>query len=127
MKKSIAFLLAALLILGLAACGQEEAAPIDTKLTAVIMDVDPDNRSLKVRDPGSGEIFGDYTMIDCREAPVRPAGSLNEEISFLDLQPGDRVQLSFSEKAREALQNGERTVPALQIEVGGGYPTQGAE
>ena len=122
MKKITALLLVLVLALSLGACGKEEKA-VDARMKAVIVDVDPDTRSLTVRDLGNEGIFGEKTTIDCEEAPVRPMGSLNEELSFLDLEPGDVVTLSFSEEAREALKKGEPVIEAIQVEVDGDYPS----
>ena len=117
MKKILAALLAAVLVLGMTACGSEQEKPIGQQIYGVIVDTNPEDRTLTVRDEGEERIFGDSTTIDCEEAPVRPAGSDAAELSFLDLVPGDKVLLSFSEDARKDLQKGKKTVKVIKIEV----------
>lgn len=117
MKKIFAALLAAVLILGMTACGSEQSKPIGDQLYAVIIDTDPENRTMLVKDPGDEGIFGEARWIDCEEAPVRPMGSDAAELSFLDLTPSDKVLLSLSEDAREDLREGKDMIKVIKIEV----------
>ena len=119
MKKITAAALALLLLLSLAACGREQKQ-VGFEHYAIIIDVDPDNRTLLVRDPGDEKIFGKKTTIDCTEAPVRPRGSDSQELSFLDLEPGDRILLTFGDEGRKTLSKGKPMAKAATIRLVGG-------
>ena len=116
MKKSMILILAALTVLMLAACGGE-AKEVSQTPEAVILDISPESRSILVEDVENERIFSGGTWVDCEEAPVYREGDSASEISFLDLEPGDRIRLSLSEKARKALGKGETEISALQVEI----------
>ena len=118
MKKITAAALALVLLLTLAACGREQKQ-VGPENYAILIEVDPENRTLLVRDPGDEKVFGKKTTIDCTEAPVRPMGTDAQELSFLDLEPGDRVLLTFGEEGIKSLSRGESTAKALTVQVEG--------
>ena len=116
MKKMAVLLLAAVCVMALAGCGSQgkDVAP---QLDALILDTDPENRIITVEDVPEQRVFGRSTRVDCGEAPVYHEGDTVSEISFLDLEPGDRIRITFNEKAQKALSKGKREVSALQVEI----------
>ena len=117
MKKMIALLLTAVCLVSLAACGAEEKE-VPPQMEAMIVDTDPDNRSITVEDlPGAERIFGRKTLVDCEDAPVYHEGDTGAEISFLDLETGDRIRLTLGDKARKDLGKGKTEISALQVEI----------
>ena len=116
MKKLIVLLLAAVCVISLAGCGSQEKE-VAPQMEALIVDTDPDNRIITVADAGEQRIFGKDTLVDCEEAPVYREGDTVSEISFLDLEPGDRIRITFDEKAQKALSKGKKEVSAQQVEI----------
>ena len=115
MKKAIALVLLLTLTLSLGACGKPEKE-VPEKIPALLVEVDPENRYLSC-EPAQEGVFRSGLTIDCSEAPVYQQNQ-TEEMSFLDLEPGDRVVLTFDEAGRKDIGKNEDPVRAVRVDVG---------
>ena len=114
MKKTLTILLLLALVLSLGACGKEEKQAAE-QIPAIVVDTDPETRTL-ICDPAQAGEFRNGLTVDCREAPVYRQNN-PEELSFLDLAPGDRIVISFSEAARKDIQAGKDRVEASRVDA----------
>ena len=106
----------------MAACGVSEEAPLCLGVDAVITQVDLDQRTVTVKDPGEEGVFGEACLVRCEDAPVLYCAYDTQEIrelSLEDLMVGDESRLGIRATELEALRSGgEAVVTARQIQLG---------
>lgn len=106
----------------LASCGASEEDSLCLGVDAVITQVDLDQRTVTVKDPGEEGVFGEACLVRCEDAPVLYCAYDTQEIrelSLEDLMVGDEILLGIRATELEALRSGgEAVVTARQIQLG---------